>query len=196
MIAVVLVVCAACADEQPNRALVEEGPPPTDIVTTTAPTTVPPSDIGPPTIDESATVSTVGIGAVTFGMTSDEAEAAAGSYLSRLDAAQPDTCFEVSPTDGPDGLFFTIEDGTVERLDVTEAGVTTRSGAGVGSTMDDLQGLFDDRLRVAEGDDGAATATFVPTDPEDANYRIIFEVEDGTVVRYQSGRLPVVRDGC
>ena len=189
----VLTLSAGCADEQPNRAVVEEGPLPADLVTTTAPTTVPPEDIGPPAIDESTTVSTVGIGPVTFGMTQGDAEVAAGTYFT---AGESEGCFEANPTNAPEGLSFTIEGGTVERLDVTTAGVTTRSGAGVGSSLDELQDLFGDRLRVADSDGGSTTATFVPTDPEDANYRIIFDVEDGSVVSYRSGRLPVVRDGC
>lgn len=191
-----LALTVGCADEQPNRAVVEEGPLPADLVTTTAPTTLPIDDIGPPTIDESTTVSTVGIGPLTFGLTQVDAELAAGTYFTRSGADQPEECFEVTPTNGPEGLSLTVEDGTVERLDVTATGVTTRSGAGVGSSLDELQDLFGDRLRVAENDDGSTAATFVPTDPEDANYRIIFDVEDGSVVRYRSGSLPLVRDGC
>ena len=83
-----------------------------------------------------------------------------------------------------------------EAIGSFEPGVTTRSGAGVGSSIPELQALFGDRLRVTEDEDGSTTATFVPTDPEDANYRIIFESSDGTVSAYRSGRLPVVRDGC
>ena len=192
----IVATTVACADELPNTALVEEGPLPDDLVTTTVPTTLPPNDLGPPALSDTSTVSTVGIDAITFGMTLDQAQEAAGSYFSRVDAAQADACYDAEALEGPAGLAFTVENGTVEALTVAEPGVTTRSGAGVGSSIPELQALFGDRLRVTEDEDGSTTATFVPTDPEDANYRIIFESSDGTVSAYRSGRLPVVRDGC
>ena len=79
-------------------------------------------------------------------------------------------------------------DGGVERVEITTELITTRSGAGVGSTADELRTLWGDLLDESD----PALLQFVPQDEEDANFRIMFTMVDGAVESYRAGRLPIV----
>jgi hypothetical protein len=152
-------------------------------------------DLGEPTLTEDVEVTTVGIGDVTFGMTVEEAQVAAGPELARQDGG-PENGWVVVPRDGPEGLTFVVSDERIERVDVTAPGVDTPSGAGVGMSQGELEELFPDRLTATDVL-GGRQYTFVPNDPGEADLRIIFLTDGGDVVSYRAGRLPVVEaPGC
>ena len=136
--------------------------------------------------DESA-ISTVGLDEVFFGMTADAAAEAAGTAWEAEPDENPE-CWFATPVNGPDGVRLMIWESTVERIDVDSPLITTRSGAGVGSTVEDLRVLFGERLF----EEDPARVVFVPADEEDAAFRIIFDMADGVVSAYKAGRLPMV----
>ena len=157
-----------------------------------APTTPPDVDLTEPAFTERSKISTVGLDEVFFGMLADEAAAAAGTVW-ETDGATTSSCYVVTPANGPAGVSFTIWSGTVERVDVSTELITTRSGAGVGSTPDGLRELFGDLLDETD----PARVVFIPADDEDAEFRINFDIENGAVTSYSAGRLPIVDlDGC
>jgi hypothetical protein len=103
-------------------------------------------------------------------------------------------CYYVKPERGPAGVFFMVSKSTIERVDVRPGGVVkTRSGLGIGTTLEQLKSALGAQLQVAGN-----TATFVPTSANDANYRVIFETDGTTVVSYRAGKLPEVTNaiGC
>jgi hypothetical protein len=152
-------------------------------------TTPPGTDLGEPTLDGSSTVSTTGFDTVVFGMNIAQAEAAAGARLLPDDTITAGVgCRAVSPEGGPPGVVFTLTAGTIERVDVrTPSTNTTRSGAGIGTTVAQLQALFTDRL-AAEG----TSYVFTPRDAGDAAFRVIFETDGTTVTAFRAGRVPQV----
>jgi len=155
-----------------------------DASTTTAP-------LGPPTLDESSTVSTVGLDSVTFGMSLADAQAAAGTVF--VPEGPVGRCTVYVPEQAPAGVRFTIVDGTVERVDVREATVRTRSGLGVGSPVADVLARFGAQAQVAPRPDGSGDdIVFVPQDEADAAFRVIFETDGSVVTAYRSGRIPIV----
>ncbi len=175
------------------------GPTTTVAATTTTITTVPPENpdqYGPPTLSSRSTVSTVGLDTVTFGMTVPEAQQAAGTVL--VPAGPTGSCYHVVPHDAPEGIVFLVHSGTIERVDINSGPVTTRSGVGVGSPETMVTDLFGDSIERQVRVDGTVDLVFVPSDPGDRNYRVVFNVSGGEVRAYKSGRLPQVMldTGC
>ena len=167
--------------------------------TTTTITTVPPDNpgqFGPPTLSNRSTVSTVGLDEVHFGMTVADAQQAAGTVL--VPAGPTGACYHVVPHDAPEGIVFLVHSGTIERVDINSGPITTRSGVGVGSPESMVTDLFGDRIEREVRVDGTVDLVFVPKDAGDQDYRVVFNVSDGAVRAYKSGRLPMVMldTGC
>ncbi len=167
--------------------------------TTTTITTVPPDNpeqFGPPRLSNRSTVSTVGLDEVHFGMTVADAQQAAGTVL--VPAGPTGACYHVVPHDAPEGIVFLVHSGTIERVDINSGPITTRSGVGVGSPESMVTDLFGDRIEREVRVDGTVDLVFVPRDPGDQNYRVVFNVSEGAVRAFKSGRLPqVMQDtGC
>ena len=135
-------------------------------------------------------ISTVGLGEVTFGMTVAQAQVAAGTDL--INCAPTSDCYRVTPAQGPEGISFLVTDNTIERVDIVAGPLTTRSGIGIGSTEDEIINLFGDRIETQTNDDSSVDLIFVPRDDSDAEFRVIFTVRDGAVETFRSGRIPQV----
>ena len=175
------------------------GPTTTVAATTTTITTVPPDDpdqYGPPTLGNRSTMSTVGLDTVHFGMTVADAQQAAGTVL--VPAGPTGRCYHVVPHDAPEGIVFLVYEGTIERVDINSGPITTRSGVGVGSPETMVTDLFGDSIERQVRVDGTVDLVFVPSDPGDRNYRVVFNVSGGEVRALKSGRLPQVMldTGC
>ncbi|MEQ8716541.1 MAG: hypothetical protein RIE08_02940 [Acidimicrobiales bacterium] len=152
------------------------------------PTTTTTYELADEAFTEDSAVSTVGLDEIIFGMTPDEAAVAAATTWDGLPDPPFPPCVPVTPSQGPDGVTFYVIRNTIERVDITNPDIRTRSGYGVGTTLDELEsGLGSALETVSDGEDGV-TATFVPTDETDADFRIVFEVELGEVVSFRSGR--------
>lgn len=198
-VASLLFVLTACGDG--DDASVDTVPPvsetPTTVSTTTTSTTTTttteaPAFEGDPEFDSSSSVSTVGIDAVTFGMTVAQAEAALDGTLVPVDGVAEGDCYLVRPGGGPAGVELAVTLGTIERVDVSAPEITTRSGAGVGMTEDDLFALFGERLSSTPRSGGGNTVVFTPTDAGDQAFRVIFETDGTQVTSFRSGRVPQV----
>lgn len=171
----------------------------TVLATTTTITTVPPGNAdqyGPPTLSARSTVSTVGLDTVNFGMTVAQAQQAAGTVL--VPAGPTGACYHAVPFDAPEGIVFLVHNNTVERVDINSGPITTRSGVGVGSPESMVTDLFGDSIERQVRVDGTVDLVFVPSDPGDRNYRVVFNIADGAVRALKSGRLPQVMldTGC
>lgn len=170
-----------------------------DAAGTTSTTTEPPEGDQPfPTVpdgsalNEFSTISTVGLDEVTFGMTVVQAEEASNT---RMIACTPvSECYRVTPFEAPEGISFVVTAGTIERVDIVGGPITTRSGAGVGTSQERIMELFGDRIETRVNDDSSVDLVFVPQDEGDDQFRVIFTVRDGVVDTYRSGRVPMVLD--
>ncbi len=161
--------------------------------------TVPaPDTTGTPTIAESAfdersKVSTVGIGSVYFGMSPEESAERVGTVWSGVPAGGAD-CYVVTPANGPPGVALWVYHGTVERVDIDTPLLRTQSGLGVGTHLGELRSRLGEKLVVEDHPylAGWTLATFVPIDPNDAAFRIAFDVSGGEVIRFRAGRTEIV----
>lgn len=170
-----------------------------DAAGTTSTTTEPPENDQPfptvpdgSTLNDFSTISTVGLDEVDFGMTVVQAEAATNT---RMIACSPvSECYRVTPFDAPEGISFVVTAGTIERVDIVGGPITTRSGAGIGTTQERIIELFGDRIETRVNDDSSVDLVFVPQDDGDDQFRVIFTIRDGVVDTYRSGRVPTVLD--
>ncbi len=98
------------------------------------------------------------------------------------------------------GVAFMVLDGIVARMEIgPPSALTTRSGAGIGITEEQLRAMFPGQIENADNSvvDGTALA-FVPDDEIDRAYRAIFVTDNGVVIEYRVGLLPAVTlgEGC
>jgi len=147
---------------------------------------------GEPAFTADSKLSTVGLDEVFFGDPVDvAAEQADTEWVGLPPAGSVPQCYTVQPAGGPAGIVFTVFDGRIERVDITNPSITTRSGASVGSTQAGLFDLFGDRLEETEFDDGA-DIMFVPADADDREFRIIWRTDGVAATSMRAGRVPVV----
>lgn len=141
----------------------------------------------------SSKITTAGLDEVFFGMTPEAAAASAStSWVGLPPTGSWPSCFAVTPSNGPDGISFWVNSGTIERVNISHPAIRTRSGFGVGTPLADLQNGIGEQLSVTDFGDGTQTAEFIPSDAGDAQFRIIFDLSGGEVFRFRSGRVGVV----
>jgi len=149
-----------------------------------------------PTLGSNSSVSTVGLDRVTFGLTVKQAIAAAATPM--IPCSPPSDCYRVTPLEAPEGISFVVSSGTIERVDIIAGPITTKSGLGIGTSETRIVESLGDKLDRKVNDDGSIDLIFVPTDANDANFRVIFTIRDGVVDSFRSGRVPLVlpADAC
>lgn len=211
-------VAAACGDSGTTTTVPTTGgttstaadttttlPPVTTTTTTSAPTTttLPPITVTTLPGVEGLSVSTVGLGGLRVGLTVEEAEEATGlDLVGELDPDISEDCYFVT-VDGDDryeGVLVMIYKDQIGRVEIVPPSqITTRSGAGIGMPADDVRALFPGRIEQANEYtiDGEAIA-YVPADEIDAEYRVVFVIDQGVVGSYRAGILPPVGfgEGC
>ncbi|MDE0118074.1 MAG: hypothetical protein OXT07_15830 [bacterium] len=178
--------------DEPTPAPVEE---PTPIPIPTAEPLEPPTpiDFSNPAFSSADKLTTAGLGSMFFGMTPDEASEALPTLWTGGPEDGTPRCYLLAPANGPSGVVVTIFNSSIERVDITNSAITTRSGASVGSTEAQLHELFGERLVVSPyADGGGNSIQYVPVDESDVNYRVIFETDGATVTSMRAGRLPTV----
>lgn len=155
-----------------------------------------PENFDDPAFSSTDKLSTVGLGSVYFGMTPDEAADAVTTLWTGGPGDGTPRCYLLAPANGPSGLVLTVYNSSIERMDITNPSITTRSGASVGSTEAQLHELFDPQLVVTPYEDGSGNSIqFVPVDEADVDYRVIFETDGTSVTSMRAGRLPAVAPG-
>ena len=165
-------------------------------VTTTTTTTRP-----APELTSSSPATLRGLGPVRIGMTVEEASDAAGLALTRSPArGVGDNCYYVNAGLTMNGVFFMVVDNQIARIEIeSPSPVSTRSGVRVGTSASEVRSTYPNNIEQADeaAADGEALA-FVPRDDFDSEYRIYFEMADGTVARYRLGIKPAIDrvNGC
>ena len=144
-----------------------------------------------PTLGRNSSLSTVGLDTVTFGLTVNQAERASGHDLIACGAVTD--CYRVTPDGAPAGISFVVDEGTIERVDIVgNSAITTLSGAGIGSTDDELDELFGNQLERVDLGGGRTDVVFVPADENDQEFRVVFTTLGAEVESLRSGRVPLV----
>ena len=200
---------AACGDTT-TETTVPTTTPATTPVATVAPTTTTTTTTSSttttlaPQVGSDDFVTTVGLGPIRIGSSVADAEILSGIKLvGGLEPEVSESCYFVVPEDtaGLEGIAFLVDDGLIGAVYVSAPSpITTGSGAAIGTTEQELIDLFGDQLEDA-GDfinDGKGWV-FVPQDEDDAEYRVVFEMDENDAVRaIRAGILPAVgyNEGC
>ena len=146
---------------------------------------------GAVTLDNFSSISTVGLDTVTFGMTVNAAQKAAGPRFSPV--TPRGECFLAIPDRGPDGITFWIIENTVERVDVENELIRTRSGVGIGDTELLINELFGEKIETRVlPNSSEKLLIYVPSDSSDKDFRVVFKSNGRVITKLWSGRLPWV----
>lgn len=149
-------------------------------------------------LTESSKVGINGIGAILVGQTIAEASQAAGIRI-KFNGGDPKTCAYYSPQRGLEGVSFLVAENRIARVDVNNPRITTLRGAKIGDTEARIKSLYPGQIRVEpHAYVKGHYLVFVPKDPKDKNYRVVFETNGQRVQRYRAGKLPEVDyiEGC
>lgn len=151
-----------------------------------------------------------GIQPIRIGMTVIEATKAVGLPARTEGDLASQGCFYYKFQGGVPGLSMMVvgdpsgngEAARIVRVDIDKSSkITTRSGAGIGSTEDQIKALYPGQIEVTPHPyvkDGHYL-TFVPKSAADSKYRIIFETDQrGKVTEFRAGQIPEVTaiEGC
>jgi hypothetical protein len=157
-----------------------------------------PKEGTPPDSAASWTVDEKGIGPVLAGMTLAELSKVAGETL-RPAYDINETCDYVKPKFLPKGVMVMIVEDSVGRVDVTEKGVRTKEGVGIGDAESRVLSVYGARAQVQPHKYTGPTGHYVIVQQSgDTLHRIVFETDGKVVERYHAGRRPAVDlvEGC
>jgi hypothetical protein len=140
-----------------------------------------------------------GYGAVRVGASVEELSAAIGTPVPKGAKTQDAGCRYVVLNSLPKGMRLMLVNDSVARIEVAAAGVRTAEGAAVGDAEPTLLATYGARAVVSPHKYTGPMGHYVTVAAEnDTLYRIIFETDGRTVLRYRAGRRPEVDyvEGC
>lgn len=177
----------------PLVACAETNDRPVDTIAATQPASTNDSAPGSPWV-----VTEHGIGGLRVGMTFAEARAVFPG-LKIPGGADKIGCDYAGSNGLPPGIGLMVGEGTIKRVEVRRGEFATTAGARIGDSEERIKSLYPGRVTVTphEYTDGHYL-TVAPSSRADSAYRIVFETDGSSVVRYRAGILPHVGyvEGC
>jgi hypothetical protein len=155
------------------------------------------SNLGSPPFDPnniaSWRISPRGYGPLVAGLTVAAADSIVPGTIVLPPGAEP-ACDFARWSDAPDGVLIMVENGVIARIDVTERGVVTGEGIGVGDSPARIDSVYGPRVRISPHKyvDGSHYRIIMSGLPGDTVSRIVFETDSTRVTRFRSGRFPAV----
>lgn len=134
------------------------------------------------------------LGPMAIGDTLAEASGALGAAIPTAEGA----CFVTNIDQDPYSPLLSVQDGAVSMIEVFSPGQFTRSEIGVGTAEADVRAVYGERLEEQPSPDGNANRkllVFVPADEADQIYRLVFELENGSVISMRNGLTQVALSG-
>lgn len=145
-----------------------------------------------------------GIGPIRVGMTVAEASRSAGvTLVKKYRVLNEETCAYFAPQGEPKGIEFMVTKHRIARVDISNKQVTTIKGAKIGDSEERIFSLYPGQIKATQHPYARPPVRkqyliFIPRDPADKNYQIIFETENNAVRNFRAGKLPEVGyiEGC
>ncbi|MEM6254503.1 MAG: hypothetical protein AAF821_16425 [Cyanobacteria bacterium P01_D01_bin.156] len=160
---------------------------------------------------EKEAVSIGGLGPVMLGMTIQEAANAAGVSFVVSPLSQSTVCQYYLPENfdaekavrtGPiDGIGLMVVNDQVIRIDIWPGSpIKTKSGVGIGSTVDDVSTAYDGELKVSAHPYTDGEYLTLDSEASGTNlFSLVFETDkSGKVTQFRTGQVPAVTwtEGC
>ncbi|MBW4516513.1 MAG: hypothetical protein KME11_14985 [Timaviella obliquedivisa GSE-PSE-MK23-08B] len=155
-----------------------------------------------PSLTEQSKLVINGIHPIQIGMTVIEATKAVGLPARTDGDVASQSCFYYKFQGGVPGLAMMVVGDRIIGIEIEQGSkITTRSGAGIGSTEEQIKALYPKQIEVTPHPfvKGGNYLTFVPKSTADSKYRIIFETDSrGKVTEFRAGQIPEVgsMEGC
>ena len=139
-----------------------------------------------------------GIGPIRIGMGEAALARAIGARLPETQDAEEDECRQVEAGPNWPGTSVMLLDGRVARIDVSERGIFTLSGAAVGDTQASVLKRYGRRIGVSTHEAGVDDSKFLTMFSSDHRLGIRFETDGERVTQYYVGTARAVQfpEGC
>jgi hypothetical protein len=142
--------------------------------------------------DGRATMS--GIGPIRIGMNVRQLEDALQTRIPDTQDESEDACRMIEAGPRWPGTAVMLLDGRVARIDVSQRGIPTLSGANVGDLVSKVHDIYGNRLRASDHDFGAGEGMqYLTMFSGDHRYGIRFETDGERVTEYYVGTAEAVR---
>jgi hypothetical protein len=143
-------------------------------------------------------ITTAGYGPARIGMTVAQVSKALGTKLVSDGPINDPACHYMRPEPAVEGLWFMISKDHVVRVDVLAAGVTTKSGLGVGNSEDRVKDVLGSAVEVTPHKYLPPDGSYLTVWSADRKAAVRFETLQGKVTSFYAGRIPEVEnvEGC
>jgi hypothetical protein len=141
-----------------------------------------------------ARASMMGIGPIRVGMNIHQLEDAIQLRIPDTEDEADDSCRMVEAGPRWPGTAVMLLDGRVARIDVSQRGIPTLSGANVGDLVSKVHSIYRGRLRTTDHDFGAGEGMqYLTMFSGDRHYGIRFETDGERVTEYYVGTAEAVQ---
>lgn len=143
-------------------------------------------------------ITTAGYGPARIGMSVAQTEAALGAKLVAEGPVDNPDCHYLRPEPAIEGLWFMVANDRVVRIEVTEPGITTKSGLGVGDSEARVQQVLGASIEVTPHKYVAPDGSYLTVWSNDRRAAVRFETLNGKVSSFYTGQVPQVTyvEGC
>jgi hypothetical protein len=138
--------------------------------------------------------SMMGIGPIRVGMSIHQLEDAIRTRIPDTQDEADDSCRMIEAGPRWPGTAVMLLDGRVARIDVSQRGIPTLSGANVGDLVSKVHDIYRGRLRAQDHDFGAGEGMqYLTMYSGDRHYGIRFETDGERVTEYYVGTAEAVQ---
>jgi hypothetical protein len=139
-----------------------------------------------------------GLGPIRIGMSEAALERALGTRLPETQDASEDACRQVEAGPNWPGTSVMLVDGRVARIDVSERGIFTLSGAAVGDTEASVRKRYGRRIAASTHLYGVDDSKYLTMFSSDRRLGIRFETDGERITSYYFGNARAVQfpEGC
>jgi hypothetical protein len=139
-----------------------------------------------------------GIGPIRIGMSESQLERVLGTRFPETQDAEEDACRQVEAGPNWPGTSVMLLNGRVARIDVSQRGFFTLSGAAVGDTQASVLKRYNGRIYEQTHAQGVDDSKFLTMFSSDRRLGIRFETDGERVTSYYVGTAQAVQfpEGC
>lgn len=144
-------------------------------------------------------VSFISLGKARIGMTERElSQAFGGPVVHDEPETQEDGCYYVSVRGLPDGAGLMIVEGRLARIDVFDYGIPTVSGAGVGTSEQEVKRIYGGQLKDEPHAYAGPEGRYLTLRSRDGRYGMRFETDGQAVTGFYAGTTEAIQyiEGC